>query len=276
MARRLSNKLIERYKQEMRLRNYAKRTIATYVSCLQKYVRWLQPVAPRAAADEEVRAYLLEILERGLSRSYVDQNISALKLLYVELYGRSRDNFKFKRPKREQALPYAPTRAEVLKLAEQIANRKHRLAVLLLYASGLRVAELVALNVGDVFLESATLRIRQAKGRKDRRSVFSDSLRDDLKWISGERPPDSPLILSRGGGRWTTRSLQKVVQKAARAANLPTVSCHGLRHAFATHLLERGTDLRIIQELLGHSRMRTTERYTHMRDPNSVGVVSPL
>jgi site-specific recombinase XerD len=261
----------------MRVRHYARKTIKAYTGCLRAYVRWLHPTVPRDATSEEVRAYLLQCLQNGKSRAYVDQSISALKFLYVELYGWEKEAFKVRRPRREQALPDVPTQAEVLRMANVLVNRKHRLAVLLMYGSGLRVSELVRARVKDLDLDDLVLKVRDAKGRKDRLTVVSPALVEELRWITGERSPDAHLIPSKGGGRLTTRSVQKVVSRAAKKAGLHKhITPHSLRHAFATHLLERGTDLRYIQGLLGHARIQTTTRYTRIRDPHSLRIESPL
>lgn len=273
----LSAGLYERYAQEMTVRRYSPRTMKAYASCLRAYARFLHPRLPREGGPEDVRAFLLHSIEMGLSRAYVDQAISALRFLYVDLYGLSKAGFDVPRPRREDYLPDVPTRVEVLKLADALSNRTHRLAVLLLYACGLRVSELVRANVGDVDVDRLIFRVRGGKGRKDRLTVLAASLVDEVRWICGGRDPAEPLILAAHGGRWTTRSCQRVVERAAMAAGLRGhVTPHSLRHGFATHLLEGGTDLRFIQGLLGHARIDTTTRYTRLRDPHSLLIRSPL
>jgi site-specific recombinase XerD len=224
-----------------------------------------------------VRAYLLSLIDSGRSRSLVDQNVSALKFLYVELYERSPDSFRVPRPRREQKLPYVPTREEVLRMAEQLDNRKHRLAILLLYAAGLRVSELVRARVGDVNLDRLTFTVRDGKGRKDRQTILADVLRPELERVIQGRKRHAPLFLSARGGAWSKRSVQHVVSRAAERAGVEgRVTPHSLRHAFATHLLQGGTELRFIQGLLGHRNVTTTTRYTRMGDPGSYGIRSPL
>jgi integrase/recombinase XerD len=138
MAVKLSKNLFDRYRQEMKLRNYSPRTIKAYTTCLRgAFVRFLHPRAPREGSADDVREFLLHSISTGLSRSYLDQSISALRFLYVDLYGRPAEGFEVERPKREDQLPDVPSREEVLELAEALTNRKHRLAVLVLYAAGL-------------------------------------------------------------------------------------------------------------------------------------------
>ena len=273
----LPTNLYDRFRQEMQLRNYARNTIKTYTSCLRAYVEWLAPVHPRDADQEQIQAFLHHLLTERRSHAWIAQSVSALKFLYVELYRRDPDTIRLRYPRRNPTLPYVPTRDEVLRLADAITNRKHRLAVLLLYATGLRVSELISADIRDINLERMTLFVHQGKGGKDRVTVISPTLADELRWICADRPPTAPLIPALGGSRWTTRSVQKVVRRAARRAELPArLTPHSLRHAFATHLLEDGTELRFIQNLLGHADIKTTTRYTHVRDPRALRITSPL
>jgi integrase/recombinase XerD len=273
----LATGLFERYRQELVLRRYSPRTVRTYTTMLRAFVRFLHPKLPRDAETEEVRAFLLHSLEMGLSRAYLDHSISALRFLYVELYHRESFVIDVPRPKREDALPTVPTRDEVLRLAEALTNRKHRLAILLLYATGLRVSELVAARVRDVDVERLIMHVGSGKGRKSRTTVLADALIPELVWLIGGRAPEARLFTSQTGEDWTTRSVQRVVGRAVSLAGLARhVTPHSLRHAFATHLLETGTDLRFIQVLMGHARIDTTTRYTRVRDPHSLKIRSPL
>lgn len=272
----LSPRLVPRFVQELRLRGYRATTIRTYRSALLAWLRWLGPVHPRDAGIERMKAWLLELFETGRSRSYVDQAISTLKFLYVELYRQYRPaDFEVERPRREKTLPRVLSREQVLALADAVPNRRHRLGVLLLYAAGLRVSELVAANVGDVDLERLTLLVRSGKGAKGRVTVLSPRLAEDPAWACRDRPPRAPLIPARDGSRFSIRSVQHVVERAARQVGVDA-SCHTLRHSFATHLLENGTDIRFIQELLGHAKIETTTRYTHVRNPALMRIWSPL
>jgi len=275
---RPSNSLLERFKQELRLRNYAARTITTYSSCLRQYTRWLAPKFPRDAAPDDPHSFLVHLVELGAGRSLVDQHISMLRLLYVELYGWSAEGLQITRPKRGKHLPVVPSRAEVLQLADAISNRKHRTAILLAYGSGLRVSELVALRVADVDVAQLLVRVHRGKGDKDRVTILSEGLVEDVAWLQAGQQPWEPLIRSRqGGGPLSTRSVQEVVARARRQAGLcPELTPHSLRHAFATHLLEAGTDLRVIQVLLGHQRIETTTRYTRTVSPAKMRIRSPL
>lgn len=276
MTKELSPLLVPRFVQLMRLQNYRPNTIRTYRACLLVYLAWLGQTHPRQATLETARAWLLSLFESGRSRSFVDQGISMLKFLYSKVYGLyPPEAFLIERPRREATLPHVLSRAQVLALADAVPNRRHRIAVLLMYAAGLRVSELIAADVGDVDLDRLTLHVRMGKGGKDRVTVLSDRLASDLAWLCHGRHPAAPLLPRQDGGRWSARSAQHVVERAARCVGV-RASCHTLRHSFATHLLENGTDIRFIQDLLGHARIETTTRYTHLRNPAALRIQSPL
>jgi integrase/recombinase XerD len=273
----LSPFLFERYRQELTVRGYSENTIKAYSSCLRTYVSWLSPVMPRDAADEDVRHYLLSLLDQDRTRAYVNQVVSALKLLYHELYGRTSSAFVLPRPKIGLFMPRVLRKDEVLRLAYALDNDKHQLAVLTLYASGLRVSELVKLISSDLDLNRLRVRVRGGKGRKDRMTLLSTHLVDGLSRLIRDQPPTAPVFRSNMGGALTSRTIQRVVQRGAATAGLSgKVTPHSLRHSFATHLLEGGTDLVHIQMLLGHSDLRTTMRYIHLRDPDRLKLKSPL
>jgi len=273
----LSSLLLPRFEQEMRLRNYSPRTIQAYLSCLRRYSTWCQPIPPRDVAPEVPRSFLLHLLDLGASRSVMDQHVSALRFLYVELYERNPAEFVIPRPRRGQRLPEVPTRAQVLELAAAAGNARNRLAVLFIYSSGVRVSELVALDVGDVDLGELVVRVRAGKGSRDRLTITSARLVPALQQVIGVRPRLAPLFASIHGGRWSARSLQQVMQRARLEAGFgERFTPHSLRHAFATHLLESGVDLRAIQQLLGHKHLQTTTRYARMTHPSRMRLTSPL
>lgn len=271
--------LLARVGVELRCRHYSRHTVRAYVGALRLWAAFLSGQAPRTATPEQVRAFLHNRIENGATRSTVDHAISALKFLYVELYAQyTPETFNVPRPRRRQYLPQVLSRAQILRLADACPNRKHRLAILVMYAAGLRVSELAALRIVDVDLEKRSVFVRSGKGAKDRITIFSDVLIDDLRWIcSGRRPKDAVFASPTTGGHLSVRTFQHLVEHAALRAGLEgRVSCHTLRHSFATHLLEKGVDLRFIQELLGHVKIETTVRYTHVSQPAIMRIVSPL
>jgi len=273
----LSIHLLPRVEQEMRLRNYSPRTISTYLACIKRFALWCAPISPRDVQPEVPRAFLLHLLDLGASRSLIDQHVSALRLLFVQLYLRDPAHFVIPRPKRGKHLPFVPTRAQVLRLAKSVQNPRHRLTILFIYSSGVRVSELVDLDIGDIDLGELVVRVRGGKGNRDRLTITSAKLVPALKHLMGDRPRLAPLFVAAHGRRWSSRSVQHVLQRARLEADLPAqLTPHSLRHAFATHLLESGVDLRAIQQLLGHKHIQTTTRYARMTHPSRMRLCSPL
>jgi site-specific recombinase XerD len=223
--------------------------------------------------------FLLDLVEaRQASRSYHTQAVSALRLFYGAVLEDTGIAERIPRPKPDRRLPSVLSREEVRRLIAAIRNPKHRAIVLLIYSAGLRVGEVTRLRPADLEPDRGLLRVRQGKGRKDRYTLLSERALDAVRTYRAAYPGGRWLF--EGGKRdrpYTARSVQNMVAKAATAAGLDKpVTPHTLRHSFATHLLEAGTDLRYIQELLGHRSSRTTELYTHVSTPRLATIRSPL
>lgn len=214
-----------------------------------------------------------------LSHTYVNQAISAIRFWFKDVEQRTDFPEQWTRPKKEKKLLTVLSGAEVLRLLTSITNVKHRLIMMMIYSAGLRISEAVHLKVHDIDGDRQTIRVRQAKGKKDRYTVLSQAANELLKqYISKERPHS---WLFPGGTEknqpLTTRTIQHVFEKAKQKAGiLKPATVHILRHSFATHLLEAGTDLRYIQELLGHESSKTTEIYTHVSIKDIRRIQSPL
>ncbi len=274
--RTLSTDIEIRFQQEMRLRRYSPVSIRVYTFALRAWLAWLGELDPRAATSETMRAYLLTLADTGSSEAWLGQTVSALKVLYVYVFGRPAQRFRVPRPRRAVRLPRVPTRDQILRMAGQTPIRTHRLAILVTYASGVRVSELCRLRIRDADLHRNLLFVDLGKGAKDRITLLSPRIENDLRREIAGRPRDAPLIRSRRGGALTTRTVQRVVREAGERADVGRVTPHLLRHAFATHLFENGTDLHMIKRLMGHASIKTTWRYTRMADPRRFDVESPL
>ena len=281
----MSKGLFQTAEERMKVEGYSRRTIKAYLRELRKFGEYIRPRHPRDLDADGIRAYLLYLIEeKGVSRSAVNQAISALKFLYVRLYGRDDAFADIRRPRPEHKLPRILSRDEILQIVRTIQNPKHRLMIELLYAAGLRVSEVVNLRVQDVNLDELTLFVRaprpareSIKSNKDRITIFSESLRDALRRLMDGKQAGDWLFPSRRGGRLSTRTVQQVFARAVKASGVQKeVSCHALRHSFATHLLESGIDIRYIQELLGHARLETTRIYTRVANPARRQIKSPL
>ena len=263
------------------LQGYSPRTRKVYVGQVRRLLEWCEAHDKALPDDiaERGRAYILELIQRrGISKSYQNQVVSALRFLCASVLGRSTLALRIPRPRKESRLPTVLSREEVARLIERARSPKHRALLVLLYSAGLRVGELVRLRPADLDADRGLLRVRGGKGDKDRYTLLA---RRALEVVDVDRvayPSDGWLFPGGKPGRHlTARSVQRVVKRAARAVGIEKrVTAHTLRHSFATHLLESGTNLRIIQELLGHKSARTTQVYTRVTTTELASVLSPL
>lgn len=201
-----------------------------------------------------------------------------MRFLYVELYKTPFAIGSIPRPQKESKLPVVLSQDEVLRIFEAVDNLKHKTILMLIYSAGLRVGESVRLKIEDIDGDRKLIHLRGAKGKKDRYTLLSDVVLQLLREYFKEYKPKEFLFEGGGGRRYLSeRSVQHVFERAVAATEIrKQVSVHSLRHSFATHLLEGGTDLRFIQEILGHNSSKTTEIYTHVSNKSLGAIVSPL
>lgn len=260
------------------IRGYARRTQKVYLGHIRRFLDG-GGVGSRVDLAEPMRRYLLHIVERRrVGRGYHNQAVSALRFLARHVLDRPALAEGIPRPRPERKLPRVLSKEEVRRLLEQVRHPKHRAIVSLLYSAGLRVGEVVRLRPDDLDADRRMLRVRKGKGRKDRYTLLSARAMEAVR-IYREAFPSRGWLFpgARPGRHYGARSVQKIVADAAVRAGLgKRVTPHMLRHSFATHLLESGTDLRYIQELLGHQSSRTTEIYTHVSDTRLAAIRSPL
>jgi len=272
--------LVEQVRNEMSLRGYAARTRKVYLGHIRRFLRWCGGEnGVRTAPAVRARAYLVHLVEDcGASRSYQSQAVSALRLLCEKVLGDPISPERLPRPRPEVRLPTVLSRQEVRRLLAELRHPKHRALVFLLYSAGLRVSEVVRLRPEDLDADRGMLRVRQGKGRKDRYTLLSPRALEAVR-VYREAFPSKKWLFP--GGRpdrhYTARPVQKIVSRAVSRAGIDkSVTPHTLRHSFATHLLESGTDVRYIQELLGHRSSRTTQIYTHVSNTRLAAIRSPL
>jgi integrase/recombinase XerD len=270
---------IARYKKWMEANRYPESTVKTYTAMMATFLRFVSPKeASECNADDLVRIVDEYILPEGLSNSYQNQMISAVKKFYGELYRSVIDPGDLTRPRPQHRLPNVLSKEEVKAILNAPVNEKHRVMLSLIYACGLRRSELIELIPEDIESERGLLRIRQSKGNKDRVVPISDKTVGIIRsYISRYRPQRFVFEGQWPGKRYSASSLEKVLKNASRKAGImKEVSLHWLRHSYATHLLESGTDLRYIQELLGHRSSKTTEIYTHVTMKSIQRIRSPF
>nr|WP_261771600.1 tyrosine-type recombinase/integrase [Paenibacillus xylanexedens] len=266
----------EELQQALKLRGYSRKTIKAYCNQIERFVTSLPQMNTEIRASH-VQAYCLDLLERGVSHSSVNQTISAIRF-YCKHVLLHPAEFQYILPKKQVKLPNVMSETEVTQLLKAVTNLKHRTILYLTYSAGLRVGEVVRLHYSDLDIERQTIIVRQGKGQKDRRTLLSNLAWKMVQKYISEYKPDRWLFPGQFSDRHLTeRSVQKVFEEARqRAGIVKKCSIHALRHSFATHLLENGTDLRYIQELLGHTSAQTTQRYTHVSTKNIQRIQSPL
>lgn len=268
----------EKLQEALKLRGYSPKTVKAYSGQVARFLDYELHQGVRVYSAVLVREYTLLLLDQGKSHAYVNQMLSAVKFYFAEVCRFPEESVPYVRPKKEHKLPSVLTASEIMRIIRPVVNVKHRALLLLMYSAGLRVGEVVRLRLGDLDVERKTLHIRQGKGRKDRMTLLSDVAYGLLRqYLEEEQPGDWLFPGQNRKGHLTERAVQKVFEHAYRASGLTIpASVHTLRHCFATHLLENGTDLRYIQELLGHQSSRTTERYTHVSIKDIRRIQSPL
>ena len=263
--------------QELIIRGFSRRTIKSYLSQNQRFLDWLGSSA-KEANSQDIKNYLLYLKSQGQSNTSLNQTISALKFYYSQILKRKLF-FNIKRPKREKFLPVVLTRNEVIKIINSSSNLKHKLLLSLLYGSGLRVSEVVKIKISHLDLASRSLLVKDSKGAKDRYTLLSGISLKFLNLYLVRLPLEQKYLFAgqSGKSRLSQRSAQKIFDQALAKSGLKKeASCHSLRHSFATHLLEKGVDIRHIQKLLGHQNIKTTEIYTQVARDFWQGIKSPL
>ena len=273
------NSHLTHFKNYLISQRYSPNTIKTYTDTLGVFFQFHSNKEPEQLGITEIIHFNTGyILRKNLSASYQNQVINAIKLFYRNRFNRVMDLNNIQRPRREKRLPNVLSKQEVKAILEAPTNLKHRAMLSLIYACGLRRSELLNLTLKDVLSDRNLLYIRQSKGKKDRVVPISHKTIEMLRDYYKAFKPKTWLFEGQYAGyHYSERSLQLVLKQALqKAGNQKPVSLHWLRHSYATHLLESGTDLRYIQELLGHSSSKTTEIYTHVTTKSLQQIRSPF
>jgi site-specific recombinase XerD len=263
---------------DMTLRNFTPQTMQSYVWCVARFALHFGR-SPEHLGPEEVRAYLLYLVqERHVSFSHYKKVRSALRFLYRVTLGRGDVPEAIPPVKQPRTLPIVLSPDEVARFFAAVRNIKHRTILMTAYAAGLRISEVTQLQAADIDSQRMVIHVRNGKGRKDRYVMLSPRLLEILRaYYRAVRPGDILFPGAIPGRPITTASVQKVCQRARRAAGMAkNITAHTMRHSFATHLLEAGTDLRTIQVLMGHQSFSTTARYVHIATAALPSIKSPL
>lgn len=259
----------------MAIRNYSPKTQKTYMHCIEKYFEF-DNEAGRRCNQDMIRKFLFKKIEDGVGPVSRNLYLCAIKFFYFNVLKR-RKEIKISYAKRPKGSPLTLSHGMVLRIASQTNNYKHKLIILLAYGTGLRLSEIINLQVWDVNLYARTIHVRAGKGAKRRFTILPDKLWNQLKIYLQHRQGTDYVFESNRGGKLHPRTVQKVFQTALKKTGITVpATFHTLRHSFATHLLENGTDIRFIQKLLGHSSLRTTQIYTHVTGKMIGRIKSPL
>lgn len=260
------------------LKRYSPRTITSYKCCFRAFLYHYKDKDPKEISSEEIEGYMINMIQfRKISESTQNQIINALKFYYEKVLGRSRQFYHWTRPKDPQKLPGVLSEQEVVAILKATENIKHKAVLTTIYSAGLRISEAVNLRIEDIRSKQKCIFIKGGKGKKDRYTLLSEKLLILLREYYLLYRPIYWLFEGQTGGPYSTRSIQAVFRRSAQKANIDDyATVHTLRHSFATHLLERGTDLRYIQHLLGHASSKTTEIYTHISEQKMGQLKSPL
>jgi len=260
---------------ELKISKNSEHTIRNYVKANSNLLNF-SGKNPEQIKQEDVKSFMAEKLTDKAASSII-MFLAALKYAYSNLLAKD-ITAGIKRPKKEKKIPSVLSREEVKRLISFLDNKKSKLMISLLYACGFRVSELLNLKISNLDFNEKIGQIRQGKGKKDRVFNIPEFLLNDLQeQVENQKSRKQDYLFSGSKGRLTDRNIQKIVRLAAKKAGIEKqVHPHTLRHSFATHLLEQGTDIRMIQELLGHSSLSTTELYTHISTEQLKKVKSPI
>jgi integrase/recombinase XerD len=270
---------IEAFKLWMQSKRYSDNTIATYCDALKTFLRYFSDKEINEISNNDVIAFNNDyILKNKLSSSFQNQVVNAIKLFYRTMSNKNLEVELVHRPKRERVLPNVLSKEETKAILGALRNLKHKTMLSLIYSCGLRRGELLNLKLKDIDSNRKLILIRQAKGKKDRIVPLSEKILNMMReYYKAYKPKYWLFEGQNGNGPYDERSLASALKNAVEKAKIgKAVTLHWLRHSYATHLLENGTDLRYIQEILGHSRSTTTEIYTHVSTKGIQNVVSPF
>lgn len=267
--------LFKKTEELLKLRNYSPKTIKSYLFYIKDFFLFAKQ-NKIIEKNEAIKCFLLNRQEKGNSPQTINLALNAIKFFYREVI-KSQDKIDLKFAKTNKRLPVILSRAEIEKIISNIYNNKHCLMISLGYGAGLRVSEVINMKVKDLNIAELTIHIKEAKGKKDRITVFPEKMIAGIQNLMAGKQGNDFVFESNRGGKLTTTTAQKVFENALKKAGIQKdATFHSLRHSFATHLLENGVDVRYVQELLGHQNIRTTQIYTHITNPAIRNIKSPL
>ncbi len=272
---------LKQYRCELILKSYSASTMRTYINEFRSFLQTIRHNPAKSFTSNRMKDYLQYCFEKlNLSENTMHSRINALKFYYEQVLGREKFFWEIPRPKKQKQLPCTFNKDEIAAIINSTENIKHKTMLMLAYSGGLRVSEIVSIKTYQIDSQRMTIFIKQAKGKKDRVLTLSPVMLVMLREYAKAYKPEKSGYLFEGsqpGISYSTRSLQEVLQAAKkRAGVMKPGSIHSLRHSFATHLIEKGTDVTMIQKLLGHNDLKTTMIYLHTSNKDLLKIISPL
>lgn len=272
---------LEKLMQQLHLKGYSPSTIKTYRNEFLQLLQLIKNTPVNSLTEEDIKRYLVHTLKKeGISENTAHSRLNALKFYFEKVLGQEKFFWEIPRPKKQIQNPNFFNQDEITQILKQTNNIKHKTMLMLAYSTGMRVSEVINLKVWQIDSKRMQIKIEQAKGKKDRMTPLSPVLLVMLREYFIAYKPLKTGYLFFGQlptGPYSTRSLQLVLQAAKqRAGILKPGSVHALRHSFATHLLDKGTDVTMIMKLLGHNDIKTTLRYLHVTNRDVLNIISPL
>ena len=266
------------YIDKLLIMRYSKSTINSYQSSFEEFINYYHTKKINEISEPEILQFLRYLVaERHVSTSYQNISINAIKFYFERVLKETRKFYYVDRPRKEKKLPVVLNKDEIAKMIKLTDNIKHKAILMLIYSAGLRVSEAINIRIEDIDSKRKLIHIKGAKGKKDRTSLLSNKTLLFLREYFKLYTPKEYLFSGQRGGKYAASSIQKIVKSASNKAGiLKNVTTHTLRHSFATHLLEKGVNLRYIQTLLGHENSTTTEIYTHVSSDSYEGISSPI
>jgi integrase/recombinase XerD len=266
------------YAELLEQKRYSKSTILTYSSYFKDYMYYFRDRDLAQVETNEINDYILSLIQlANISGSEQNQRINAIKFYYEKVLRRDKQYFQIERPRKEHALPDTLSKTDIQSILVCTSNIKHRCILELIYSAGLRRSEILNLKISDIDSKRMLIKIRGAKGKKDRYTLLSTNVLEHLRRYFLAYKPAEWLFEGLNSKQYSSTSITRVLKKSAKKAGIKKrVHLHMLRHSFATHLLEQGTNLRVIQNLLGHESIQTTEIYTHVSNLEIQKVINPI
>jgi len=263
------------FRKILKIRNYSESTLDSYTNSLIQFSKW--NIQNRVISKDLLFEYVEFLRDRNRSYSYIKNGIMALRLFSELITGKTLNNNFLRNMKRSSKLPDVLSESEVKSVIDSIINLKHKAIISMIYSCGLRISECIKLRVTDIDSERMMVKIRESKGKKDRYVPLSMKMLDLLRQYYKKFKPGLYLFAGQKKPQYSPKSIQNILKKALSVCGITKqITVHSLRHSFATHLVEQGTDIRIIMEILGHKDIRTTQIYTHISSSNISKIRNPF